>query len=165
MFGLQGPEAQTKQNPRLKGPHDSQGQGGRQTKPQHPRTTRKRVGECIWWEPRNKSQLFSSYSSPDIFVFTLYVTNTFLLYKPSPMNIPITELTILSWFLYCQQMEKVKVFPITHLSRGRRDGRVRLSYKYAFGIFLESLRYRNICEHSFWAVSCQCHELNYYRPV
>lgn len=44
MFGLQGPEAQTKQNPGLEGPHDSQGQRSRQMKPQHPRTTRKRVG-------------------------------------------------------------------------------------------------------------------------
>lgn len=90
-------------------------------------------GECIWWSPRNRSQLFPSYSSPDIFVFTLYITNTPLLHKPSPMNIPITEFTILSWLLYHQQMEKVKVFLITHLSGG-------LSYEYAFGIFLESFR-------------------------
>lgn len=31
------------------------------------------------------------------------------------VNIPITEFTMLSWFLYLQQMEKVKVFPVGDL--------------------------------------------------
>lgn len=109
---------------------------------------------------RNRSQLLSSYLSPDILDSTLYIT--FLTPQTFPNEHSSHGIHHGLWFLYLQQVETVKDFPNTPLSGS-------LSQAYAFGIFLESQRYRNTCEHGVWPVPCiiveQCYELNYCRPA